>query len=90
MAKRKAASPNIINTADDRVLTERELLERLPLDRSTVWRMVQDGRFPRPIQLSPGRKGWRWSVIAAWLADREAQPIKRRRYFRERANAEAS
>lgn len=83
MAKRKTTPASVINTADDRVLTERELLERVPLNRSTVWRMVQEGRFPPPIQLSPARKGWRWSVIAAWLADREAHPIKRRRYFSE-------
>jgi len=66
---------------DDRVITTHELLERIPLDRSTVWRMCREGRFPKPIQLTRSRIGWRWSAIAAWITERETDPIARRLYF---------
>jgi prophage regulatory protein len=67
--------------ADDRILTTREVLERIPIHRSTLWQMCQDGRFPKPIQLTRSRIGWRLSAIAAWLAEREAAPIASREYF---------
>lgn len=66
---------------DERVLTTEELLKRVPLDRSTIWRMSREGRFPKPIQLTPGRIGWRWSAVLAWLKDREENPEKARTYF---------
>jgi len=70
-----------IDTADDRILTTEELLERVPLDRSTIWRMSREGRFPAPLQLTRSRIGWRWSAILAWLSEREANPIRSRQYF---------
>jgi prophage regulatory protein len=80
MAKhRKTQTPDTF--ADDRILDPKELLERLPLDRSTVYRMVQEGRFPAPIQLTSSRIGWRWSAVLRWLADREAGAVKSRSYF---------
>lgn len=71
---RKQEPPETI--ADDRILDPKELLERIPLDRSTIWRMVQEGRFPAPIQLTAQRIGWRWSAILRWLSEREADPLK--------------
>ena len=80
MAKhRKGTLPEKL--ADDRILDPKELLERIPLDRSTVWRMVQEGRFPAPIRLTPFRIGWRWSAVLAWLNDREQHPVQARSYF---------
>lgn len=75
MAKLRKTKP-VENLADDRILDPKELLERIPLDRSTVYRMVQDGRFPAPIQLTSTRIGWRWSAIVQWLAERETGHIK--------------
>jgi predicted DNA-binding transcriptional regulator AlpA len=72
------------NTPDDRLLTEKEVLERIPLNRSTVYRMTRDGRFPEPIQLTAARKCWRLSTIAAWIAAREANPASARLYFGRR------
>jgi predicted DNA-binding transcriptional regulator AlpA len=79
MAKRTTKPAN--RTADDRVLTTREVLDRIPLDRSTLWRMCHEGRFPKPIQLTRSRIGWRWSTVAAWLDERERDPLPSRGYF---------
>jgi prophage regulatory protein len=77
--KRKHRSaPDI---ADERIIETSELTRRIPLDRATLWRMSREGRFPKPIQLTRSRIGWRWSAILAWLAEREANPTEARQYF---------
>lgn len=82
MAKRTAKYKHSDTATEaDRILTTRELLERIPLDRSTIWRMVKERRFPAPIQLTTSRIGWRWSAVAAWLEERERHQISRRPYF---------
>jgi prophage regulatory protein len=59
----------------DRVLSQREILAVLPLSRSTIWRMVQAGTFPAPIRLTPGRIGWQWSAVLAWIEERKKNPV---------------
>jgi len=34
------------NSADERILATDELLQRVPLRRQTIWRLVREGRFP--------------------------------------------
>lgn len=38
----------------------------LPISRSTLWRWVREGRFPRPTRLSPGVSAWRVSDVLNW------------------------
>ncbi len=78
--KRRAATtkPEI---TDDRVLSLAQLLERIPLTRQSVWKMVREGRFPPPVRLTRSKLGWRWSAVLAWLAEREEHPLDRRPYF---------
>jgi prophage regulatory protein len=83
LSRRLAISPEAALEASERILPTEELLERVPLDRSTLWRMAREGRFPKPIQLTPSRIGWRWTSVLAWLADREANPVEARSYFRQ-------
>jgi predicted DNA-binding transcriptional regulator AlpA len=66
---------------DERIVTEAELVKLISFDRSTIWKMCREGRFPPPIQLSPARKGWRWSRVLAWLDERERNPVHARAYF---------
>jgi len=66
---------------DEHVLTEKELLERIPLDRQTIRRMVAEKRFPPPVFLTAAKRGWIWSRVLAWLADREQHPLRQREYF---------
>lgn len=61
-------------TAPDRILRPPEVAEDvLGISVSTLWRMRQRGEFPEPIRLSSQAVGWRWSTIAAWLDEREAE-----------------
>ncbi|EPD3117933.1 helix-turn-helix transcriptional regulator, partial [Pseudomonas aeruginosa] len=51
----------------DRFMREAEVLEATSLARSTLWREVKAKRFPSPVQITPGRVGWRQSDINRWL-----------------------
>ena len=81
MGTRKTTPVQTPPVDDDRILTTKQLLERIPLDYSTIWRMSKQGRFPRPLQLTRSRIGWRLSAVLAWLAERETDPIESRQYF---------
>lgn len=89
MGQRKHAAEKIAATVDERMLSTRELLERLPLNRATVWKMVQEGRFPAPVQITASRIAWRLTAVLAWLADREANPVEARAYFGRRSKRPA-
>jgi prophage regulatory protein len=77
-AKPKPARPIPDN---ERIITLKEVCERIPLTRQSIWRMARDGRFPPPIRLTASRVGWRLSLILAWIADRESNPPAPRKYF---------
>jgi predicted DNA-binding transcriptional regulator AlpA len=57
-----------------KLLSWSELRKVVPLSRSTVWRRVRDGRFPAPLQISPGRVAWREDDIRAWMAAQKRVP----------------
>jgi len=51
----------------DRILRLKAVLERTGLSRSTMYRKMTDGTFPKNIQISTRCAGWRESAINAWL-----------------------
>jgi len=46
------------------------VIERTALSRSSIYRLVQLGRFPEPIKLSERASAWRESDVTAWLESR--------------------
>lgn len=53
----------------DRILRIRMVLEMTGLSRSTLYRKIQEGSFPRQIQITRHCIGWRESAVQTWLAD---------------------
>lgn len=53
----------------DRILRIRTVLHRTGLSRSTLYRKIQEGTFPRQVQISVHGAGWRESAINGWVAD---------------------
>ena len=53
----------------DRILRIRTVLQRTGLSRSTLYRKIQEGTFPRQVQISIHGAGWRESAISRWIAD---------------------
>ena len=64
-----------------RIYRRKQLEHHLGLSRSTIYSMMKQGRFPRPIRLSPGAVGWTSESIDQWLQDRKNGNF--RRYDRE-------
>lgn len=49
------------------LLTLPQLCEMLNVNRSTIFRWRQQGRFPEPLQLATQSPRWRRADIDAWL-----------------------
>jgi len=43
----------------------------LGLSRSTIYRMMNDGEFPRPVVLGRRAVGWRAADVETWIKQRE-------------------
>ena len=53
-----------------RVLRLREVLERVGLSKSTLWRLIKARQFPRPINLGPRAVGWIEEEVDEWISSR--------------------
>lgn len=49
----------------------RDVQDTIGVSRRTIERMVRDGTFAKPKQLTPNRVGWQADVIAGWLSSRQ-------------------
>jgi predicted DNA-binding transcriptional regulator AlpA len=54
------------------LIDQPRLLERLCVSRTTVWRMIREHGFPRPIHLAGRRVAWRRIDVEKWLDARAA------------------
>jgi len=54
----------------DRILRDPETTRKSGLSRTTRWRLIKAGRFPKPVKLSDHAVGWRESELEQWLASR--------------------
>ena len=49
-----------------------EVIQRTSLSRSTIYEMMAERRFPRPVKLNLRSNGWIEDEIDAWLDSRIA------------------
>ena len=57
-------------------LTLRDVIHRTGIGRSTIYRRVEAGDFPRPYELTEGRVAWKESEIEAWMIEQQNAPIR--------------
>ena len=50
-----------------------QVTKAIGLARSTIYKRVAAGTFPKPIRLGPRAVGWLVSEIEQWIADRVAE-----------------
>lgn len=53
----------------DRIIRMKTVLARTGLSRSTLYRKIADGTFPRQLSISVHGAGWRESAVNRWIAD---------------------
>ena len=51
----------------DRILRLPAVLERTGLTRSTLYRKIQAGTFPKQVAISVRCAGWRESAVSEWM-----------------------
>ncbi len=56
----------------DRLLRRREVERITGMSRSSIYRLMQQGDFPRPVKVSSTAVRWKESDIAAWI---ESRPV---------------
>jgi prophage regulatory protein len=56
-----------------RLIRTKEVLEILGVSRSTLWRMVRAGRFPKPIAISTWASGYLDEDVRAWPQARQGR-----------------
>ena len=55
-----------------RLLTSKQLTAETGISRSTIYRLLQNDAFPKPIRIGPRAMRWLESDIKAWLVERKA------------------
>lgn len=53
----------------DRIIRLKTVLGRTGLSRTTLYRKMGEGIFPRQVNISVHGAGWRASSIKRWIAD---------------------
>ena len=53
----------------DRLISLTEVIHKTSLAKSTIYREVSGGRFPKPVPASAGRSAWVESEVDKWIAD---------------------
>jgi prophage regulatory protein len=62
----------MVNTNHKRltILRRKQVEERTGLSRSTIYLRIQEGEFPKPINLGARAVGWLENEIEAWLTEK--------------------
>lgn len=58
LAMTNANSPQYIDGVNMKIIRWQELKTKIGLSRSTIWRMMQTGKFPKHVQIGPNSVGW--------------------------------
>ena len=66
-AKRVEAEPeDVTRDKPQPMLSEAQVLALIPVARTTLYRMMKGGKFPKGVYVSPNRRLWLASEIANW------------------------
>lgn len=53
----------------ERIIRIKTVLARTGLSRSTLYRKIAEGTFPRQVPISVNGAGWHESAVNRWIAD---------------------
>jgi prophage regulatory protein len=60
-------------TMTDRFISIHEVRDRTSLSKTHIYRLMDRGRFPRPVPLGPRRVAWREGEVEAWMEERVSE-----------------
>jgi prophage regulatory protein len=56
-----------LSHTDTTLLRRREVTRRTGLSRSSLYSRMKEGKFPKPVYLTPSTPAWLESEIAGWI-----------------------
>lgn len=59
--------------ANERFIRLDELISKTGLGRSTIYRMMDNGEFPKPISLTSNKVAWLQSEVNNWMQSKVEQ-----------------
>ena len=62
----------------DRLLRRREVERITGMSRSSIYRLMQEGEFPRPVRVGPAAVRWKTSNITDWI---ESRPVATSEFY---------
>jgi prophage regulatory protein len=74
--------PSMPTEIPDRILRLNAVLDLTGLSRSTLYRKMDLGTFPRNVRISTRCVGWRQSDVAEWLRNPIFYEVEAQRYER--------
>lgn len=78
-------------SAPRKMILEDQVLDIVPVSRTTLWRMERTGKFPRATYISANRRCWFEDEIVAWQnAVNEFRPNRARGKRRVQAHHHAA
>ena len=66
--------PEEFTVMSDRFIRAKEIYRKTGLSRSTIWRLEQQGDFPRRRLIAPHTVGWLETEVERWLKSRQPKP----------------
>lgn len=63
------------NVQSSRLIDRKEVERRTSLRKTSIWRLIRDGDFPKPIPLG-GKSAWVEHEVESWIAARIASRDK--------------
>ena len=63
--------PTAPDTAPTRILRKPDVIKRVGLSSTTIWRLTKLAKFPPPVQLGENSVGWREADVEQWLTSRQ-------------------
>ena len=57
---------------DSRILRMKDLPNKIGYQPSTIYGLISEGKFPKPVKISPGGRaaGWHEAQIDEWIEER--------------------
>jgi prophage regulatory protein len=59
----------------DKIYRRPDVESLVGVSRSTIYAMIADGSFPKPIKLGKRAVGWRQSDVLTWLDSRASEAV---------------
>lgn len=51
----------------EKMISSKDIMQKLGITRFTLYRWIKNGRFPKPIKPGGGKQMWREETVSSWL-----------------------